>query len=496
VDQIPGREYIFIVDVSGSMYGFPLDVSKKLLRDLITNLRPTDRFNVMLFAGGSSVMSERSLAATQANVAKAVQLIDDQEGGGSTELLPALKRALGLPRVEGMSRSMVIATDGYVTVEAEAFDLVRKSLGDANLFAFGIGSGVNRHLIEGLARVGMGEPFVVTNEAEAGPKADRFRQYIQSPVLTQVRAEFKGFEVYDVEPPSIPDVLAERPVIVFGKWRGQPKGRVTLRGRTGKGRYEQSLNVAEFAPDAKNAGLRYLWARHRIQLLDDYNNLAPDDKRVKEVTQLGLEYNLLTQYTSFVAIDSRVRADGTPTTVKQPLPLPEGVSDYAVGGWSGGGSGLGAKRSTARMRVPMVAAQTACEAECDELADIDPGYYLTPDAAGEGSLHVQVTDVTATVAGSPAPEVLVQAIQVLVEASIGPVETDYLAELASDQGLGGEVLAKLVIEPDGTVGKVEFLKNELNKAIRQSVERALNGLNFGSSAAARMTVFITLDFAS
>jgi Ca-activated chloride channel family protein len=494
LDQIPGREYIFIVDVSGSMYGFPLDVSKKLLRDLITNLRKTDRFNVMLFAGGSSVMSEQSLAATEANIAKAVQLIDDQEGGGATELLPALKRALALPRVEGMSRSMVIATDGYVTVEAEAFDLIRKSLGDANLFAFGIGSGVNRHLIEGMARVGMGEPFVVTDEAEAGPRAKKFREYIQSPVLTQVRAEFKGFEVYDVEPLSIPDVLADRPVIVFGKWRGQPKGTVTLRGRTGKGKYEQSLNVAEFAPSPKNAGLRYLWARHRIQLLDDYNNLAPDDKRVKEVTQLGLDYNLLTQYTSFVAIDSRVRADGTPTTVKQPLPLPEGVSDYAVGGWSGAGLG-GAKRGMAKTRAPMAAAQTVCEATCDELEDGD-GFLAEPtDRSGE-LLPVAVTDVTVTIAGSPAPDVLVQAVRALVEQNLGAVQNDYAVELVSDPNLGGEVLAKLTIEPDGTVGKVEFLKNELNKAIRQSVERALKALVFGNTAGARMTAFVTLEFTS
>ena len=78
--DIPGREYIFIVDVSGSMHGFPLEISKKLLADLIGNLRPTDRFNVLLFSGGSSVMSEESLPATQENVARAIHLIDRQQG--------------------------------------------------------------------------------------------------------------------------------------------------------------------------------------------------------------------------------------------------------------------------------------------------------------------------------------------------------------------------------------------------------------------------------
>jgi Ca-activated chloride channel homolog len=79
--------------------------------------------------------------------------------------------------------------------------------------------------------------------------------------------------------------------------------------------------------------LRYLWAHHRISHLSDYNRLRANEKRVEEITELGLAYNLLTPYTSFVAIDREVRnLDGKSTTVKQPLPLPQGVSDYAVGG--------------------------------------------------------------------------------------------------------------------------------------------------------------------
>ncbi|MBP1697876.1 MAG: von Willebrand factor type like domain, partial [Deltaproteobacteria bacterium] len=219
VGQIPPREYIFIVDVSGSMYGFPSDVSKKLLKDLIGNLRPTDRFNVLLFSGGSSLMSEQSLPATSENIHHAINLIERQRGGGGTELLPALKRALSLPRSEGDSRSVVIVTDGYIMVEEETFDLIRKNLGDANMFTFGIGSSVNRHLLEGMARVGMGEPFVIGKPEETREKATEFRKMIESPVLTKIRVDFGKFNVYDVEPLSTPDVFAERPVILFGKWR-------------------------------------------------------------------------------------------------------------------------------------------------------------------------------------------------------------------------------------------------------------------------------------
>ena len=331
--QIPPREYLFIVDVSGSMHGFPLNISKKLLRDLLNTLKPTDRFNVLLFAGASSLMAEQSLPATPGNLHHAITLIDRQRGGGGTELLPALRRALSLPKPEGYARTIVIATDGYVSVETEAFDLIQNNLNRANMFAFGIGSSVNRYLIEGMARVGQGEPFVVTKPEQAPRQAERFRKLIESPVLTGVTLDFDGFDAYDVEPPTIPDVMAQRPVIVFGKWQGERQGTIRLRGIAGNGPFTQDIHVAAVTPLDTNAALRYLWARHRIATLSDYNRLSPQDERIQQVTSLGLSYNLLTAYTSFVAIDSKVRLQGEPAaTVQQPLPLPQGVSDYAVGG--------------------------------------------------------------------------------------------------------------------------------------------------------------------
>ena len=330
--QIPGREYIFIVDVSGSMHGFPLDISKKLIKDLIGGLRPSDRFNVLLFSGGNSVMSEQSLPATEGNIRKAIDLIERQQGGGGTELLPALKRALSLPGAEAYSRSVLIVTDGYVTVEEEAFDLVRNNLGKANMFSFGIGTSVNRHLIEGMARVGMGEPFVITKPEEAAAKAEAFRKMIVSPVLTRIKVDFGNFDVYDIEPSHIPDVFADRPVIVVGKWRGRPRGRITMSGVSGSGVYSYTVATGKIGAANENSAIRYLWARHRVGVLSDYNALRLDTGRIEEVTALGLNYNLLTAYTSFVAVDSEVRnKDGISTVVKQPLPLPEGVSDLAVG---------------------------------------------------------------------------------------------------------------------------------------------------------------------
>lgn len=336
---IPPREYIFIVDVSGSMNGFPLDISKELMRNLLSSLRPVDTFNLLLFAGSSHLMSERCLPATSENIQEAIRLMERQRGGGGTEILPALKRALSLPKGENASRSIVVVTDGYVRVETEVFDLIRSNLGEANMFAFGIGTSVNRYLIEGMARVGMGEPFVVTEKSNARAKAETFETYIRSPVLTNIEKAFSGFSAYDVEPLSVPDVLAQRPVIVYGKWRGKPEGRITLTGVSGKGKqFRFETRVQEVAPEKAHFGLKYLWARKRIALISDYNTIDHDRERVEEITSLGLKYNLLTPYTSFVAIDTIVRTDGEKTvTVKQPLPLPQGVSDLAVGASAPGG---------------------------------------------------------------------------------------------------------------------------------------------------------------
>jgi Ca-activated chloride channel family protein len=347
-DIVP-REYIFILDVSGSMHGFPLNITKQLMRDLLSNMRRIDHFNILLFSGGSAVLSERSLPATNSNIDRGIEFVTNQRGGGGTRLLPAMKRALALPHEEGTSRIVVVATDGYVSVEKETFELIRRSLGEANLFAFGIGSGVNRFLIEGMARAGMGEPFVILKPEAAKKKAEKFRKYISSPVMQGITVSFDGFDAYDVEPqataPSaalgvlrVPDLFAERPVVLFGKYRGKPRGKIVVSGHVPGEKLHGQMPLAEANISSDNGALRYLWARHKILRLSDMNKLVgKDDSRVKQVTELGLKYSLMTEYTSFVAVDTVVRADGAKTrTVRQPLPLPQGVSDMAVGGSIGG----------------------------------------------------------------------------------------------------------------------------------------------------------------
>jgi Ca-activated chloride channel family protein len=338
-DSIPPREYIFVVDVSGSMEGFPLNTSKQLLRDLIGKLRPTDLFNVILFAGDSTVLSPQSLEANDQNIASAIALIEQQRGSGGTELLSAMQQAMSLPRQDGISRSLLLLTDGFVAGEEGVFDHIRANLNRCNVFAFGIGTSVNHYLIEGVAKAGMAEPFVVTTEADAEGVANKFREYVQSPVLTDIEVRAIGFDIYDVNPGKFPDLLAQRPIILFGKWRGPVSGTIEMSGKNGHGLFTSRLDVATTQPDQANGALRYLWARSRIAELSDYGAYQVDDENVKTITALGLQYNLLTRYTSFIAVREVVtNPTGSAEDVKQALPLPLRVSNLAVGGGTEVGS--------------------------------------------------------------------------------------------------------------------------------------------------------------
>ncbi len=329
--QIAPREYVFIIDVSGSMSGFPLDISKEIMKKLLGNLKSTDKFNIVLFAGGSNVYSEKSLPATKQNVSKAIDFMDNLRGGGGTELLSALKTAMELNPDDNYSRSFVILTDGYVSVEKQAFDYIRNNLGKANFFSFGIGSSVNRFLIEGLAHIGYGEPFIAVNKEEGNKLADKFTKYISTPLLTDIDMEISGFEAYDVLPEKMPDLFAERPLIVTGKYKGTPQGSIKITGTSGNEKYNKTWTIKKEISSDKAQALKYLWAREKIRLISDYNNLRKNEEYKKEIIALGKNYNLLTEYTSFIAIDSEVSNEsGNISTVKQPLPLPQGVSNAAV----------------------------------------------------------------------------------------------------------------------------------------------------------------------
>jgi Ca-activated chloride channel family protein len=441
---------------------------------------------VLLFAGGADVLSEsKSLPATEDNKQRALEFIKARHGGGGTNILPAMRQALALPRTEGTSRIVVVATDGYVRVEPEVFDLIRQNLGEANLFPFGIGTSVNRFLIEGMARAGQGEPFVVLKPEEAAKQAARFQLYVETPVLTGLNTTFQGFEAYDVEPPALPDLFALRPLTLLGKYRGQPRGTVVITGKTAAGEFRREVKVEDSLASPDNVALKYLWARERIRRLSDYQSLSQgqDEAGIKKITDLGLKYNLMTAYTSFVAVDKVKRADGTVETVKQPLPLPQGVSDLAVG--KGAPLAASAPRTYEATRV----FGSSLHSKDLEVSRFHGGEEKQAAKASTWDLKVKAVRVQGKLEGAALQQTLENELPRLEkcfrQAKVGELKGPRQISLQFTLSVEGKVTAAKVIKP-----------NQLPSSLPDCLVKALKRIAFPKPAEGPAKVEVLLTFSS
>lgn len=473
LEDLPSREYTFIVDVSGSMHGFPLNVSKSLIEKLLNNLREKDYFNIMFFAGGSKMLSEYPLQANETNINKAIAMLENQRGGGGTNILAALDKILSLEKKEGLSRTVVIATDGYVSVEKRTFDKIRKNLSDANVFAFGIGSSVNRYLIEGIARAGSGEAFVAINKSQAKVAAEKFFEYVKSPLLTDIKVKSQGFEIYDLEPKSFGDLYAQKPLIVYGKYK-QAKGQIVISGNTVYGNYEQRIKVRRSDEDSKNSALSYLWAREKIARLSDYAQVGVNTE--KEVTELGLRYSLMTKYTSFVAVDKVVRDTGEVVTVKQPLALPHGVSNLAVGNQI--------RKCVKTQSSPMALGGMACVdalslTEAEEVKQYEPMYQRTEKDKEERDEkfkgHLSYQSLVQLVGGKYTQDITMADVDKAIEGIKGQ-----LTKVLEDGGIK-TITIELTVN-NGKVTKVNIKSYTGKECKTADLEKILKTINLNRAA--------------
>ncbi len=331
--ETAAREYIFVIDTSGSMHGFPLDQCKRIVTKCLNDLRPDDRFQVILFAGSASMLAPAPLSATETNIQKALGYVKKARGGGGTEFLPALEKALDGPVDPDRSRIVLFLSDGYIGYEAEVLKYMDQHRGKANIFPLGVGSSVNRYLIDAMARIGQGEPFYLTPDEAPEPVVDRFFKYVSRPALTHIEVQFKGITVSALQPAALPDLFAGRPLSLVGKYTKGGRGKVVLTGWLAGKPWKQILKVDLPDKAQANPGLAGLWARRRIESLSDRlaTGALAEDRAREDITSLALQYHLMSAYTSFVAIDSQVRnPDGTSQTIVVPVPLPDQVSPLAA----------------------------------------------------------------------------------------------------------------------------------------------------------------------
>jgi Ca-activated chloride channel homolog len=342
--QVVPKELVFVLDTSGSMEGLPIEKAKETMRLALEGLYPQDTFNLITFAGDTHVLFDKPVPATPANLAKARRFLETRNGVGGTEMMKAIRAALDPSDAQGHLRIVCFMTDGYVGNDFEIISEVQKHP-NARVFSFGVGSSVNRFLLDKMAEHGLGAVDYVSLDEDGGRAARRFHERVRNPLLTDIYVDWGSLHVADVYPRRVPDLFGAAPLILSGRYTAGGRGVVRLRGRMAGQAFEREIAVELPESQPGNEVLATLWARRRVEdlLSEDYEGTQRGETREdlrETITSLGLEYRLMTQFTSFVAVEEMTFTDGgKPRRVEVPVEVPEGVSPQDAFGVEGGDTG-------------------------------------------------------------------------------------------------------------------------------------------------------------
>ncbi len=331
IEDVTPKEIVFVLDTSGSMGGFPIEKAKEAMKLALDGLNPRDTFNLITFAGDTAILFPEPVPATPENMAKAQSFLASREGSGGTEMMKAIRAALDPSDAQDHLRIVCFMTDGYVGNEGEIVAEVQKHK-NARVFSFGIGSSVNRELLDKMAEEGRGEVEYVLPNSDGSAAAKRFHERVRSPLLTDISLDFGGLDVADVYPSRINDLFSAKPIIVKGRFKSPGSGVVKIRGKFMGQETVREIPVTLPENEPRHDVLATLWARTRIDELtrQDYTGSKPEI--TKAITDLALDYGLMTKFTSFVAVEERMVTDGSkaPRRIEVPVQLPEGVSENAI----------------------------------------------------------------------------------------------------------------------------------------------------------------------
>lgn len=330
-EDVTPKEIVFVLDTSGSMGGFPIEKAKEAMKLAIDGLYPQDTFNLITFAGDTHILFPQPVSATKENLAKAQAFLADRRGGGGTEMMTAIRAALAPSASQKHVRIVCFMTDGYVGDDMTIIGEVQK-YSNARVFSFGIGDSVNRYLLDKMAEAGRGEVEYVGLNDDGSAAARRFHERVRSPLLTDVEIDWNGLPVADVYPRRLSDLFSAKPITVTGRYTKAGAGVIRLKGKMAGREVIREIPVTLPEVQAEHDTLATLWARTRVDDLMNQDLAGAQRGAMKPelqttITQLGLEYRLLTQFTSFVAVEELVINDGTtPRRVDVPVEVPSGVN--------------------------------------------------------------------------------------------------------------------------------------------------------------------------
>jgi Ca-activated chloride channel family protein len=329
-NEIVAKDVVFLMDTSGSQHGDPLRKSQELMRRFINGLNPNDTFTIIDFSNTTQQLSAAPLPNTAQNRALAINYINQLQANGGTYLLPGIQAVLKFPTAPaGRLRSIVLLTDGYIGNENEILAEVQRKLKSGNrLYSFGVGSSVNRFLLNRIAEIGRGTSQIVRQDEPTEEVAEKFFRQINNPVLTNIQISWDGTgEVPIIYPTIAPDLFAEQPLVVFGRKCDRTDGNLRIMGNAASGnQYEKTFNLN--FEETGNSAIAQLWGRARIKDLMKEMVGVETKAGVEAVTDTALTYQLLSQYTAFVAVsdDVRVNPEDASLSMQVPVEMPEGVS--------------------------------------------------------------------------------------------------------------------------------------------------------------------------
>ncbi|HKS29148.1 MAG TPA: TonB-dependent receptor [Pyrinomonadaceae bacterium] len=329
VEDVMPKELVFVLDTSGSMQGFPLEKAKETMKLALDNLYPQDTFNLITFSGDTKVLFREPVPATTENLKKAKKFLASSKSDGGTEMMKAIKASLEPSGAQNHVRIVCFMTDGDVGNDMEILAEVQKYK-NARVFSMGFGSAPNRFLLDKMAEYGRGEVEYVAENADGSKAARRFYERVRDPLLTDISVEWIGVNASEVHPALIPDLFSAKPVILSGRYAGAGRGVLRLRGKMSGRDFVREIPVEFPENEPQHDVLATLWARRKIDdlMAKDMNGLQTgtvSEELRGAITQLGLEFRLMTQFTSFVAVEDMVAADtGEPRRVEVPAAAPGG----------------------------------------------------------------------------------------------------------------------------------------------------------------------------
>lgn len=485
-EDVTPKEIVFVLDTSGSMSGFPIEKAKESMRLALEGLYPQDTFNLITFAGDTHVLFEKPVPATRANLDRAQEFLASRKGDGGTEMMKAIKAALAPSDSQEHVRIICFMTDGEVGNDMEIIAEVKKHP-KARVFSFGIGDSVNRFLLDAVAREGRGEAEYVLLEDDGSRAARRFHERIRNPYLTDISIDWNGLPITEIYPRRIPDLFGAKPVVVFGRYTKAASGTIKLKGKIGGQIFEREIAVNLPETESANETLAALWARTRIDNLmsqswdEDIEEANPTPRIKNEIVKLGLDYRLMTQFTSFVAVEERIVTNRKGRKVKVPVHAPAGTvfeEEYA----EGDGSGYGYSRSMPMINTP---------ANVTGLRLVRPSSYGSGSAQGSGigsgsGSGIGDSDGSLSLSPTPLPKSISQGV---INGSAEVLPKPPYPAAARAIRASGAVNIQVTIDESGNVISASAVSG--HPLLRQAAEQAARSARFKPTMISGQPVKVT-----